>query len=36
MPYRNTMAHSNHEMTKREAFEFITLSSMIMEVLEKS
>lgn len=33
--YRNPMSHNNHDLSKREAFEIISLSSMIMEVLER-
>lgn len=32
--YRNPFSHTNHTLTKREAFELISTSSMIMEVLE--
>lgn len=33
--YRNPHAHNIHDLSKREAFEIITLSSMIMEVLSQ-
>lgn len=33
--YRNPFSHTNHTLTKRKAFELISTSSMIMEVLEK-
>lgn len=33
--YRNPLSHKNHELTKRKAFELISLSSMIMETLEQ-
>ena len=33
--YRNPHAHNIHDMSKREAFEIISLSSMIMEVLNQ-
>lgn len=33
--YRNPFSHTNHTLTKREAFELISTSSMIMDVLEK-
>ena len=33
--YRNPFSHTNHDLSKREAFELISVSSLIMEVLEQ-